>query len=192
MSTTVPTPVLLLVNGAPCTGKTTLATRLAGDLGWPLVYKDGIKERLFDALGWGDRDQSIRLSHASYALLYYFIECQLAAGRSLIAESNFVPRFDTDKLRRLQAQHPFHPLQVHCHTDRDVLIARFHARKDDGTRHPGHVDDLFFSALVENLDQHNYNPMDLDGPVLRVDTTDFDALDYEALLTDIRAAVHPG
>jgi predicted kinase len=41
---------LVLVNGLPGSGKTTLATPLAGALGAPLVAKDAIKEALADAL----------------------------------------------------------------------------------------------------------------------------------------------
>ena len=37
-------PLLILVTGLPCSGKTTLAVRMADELGLPLVTKDDIKE----------------------------------------------------------------------------------------------------------------------------------------------------
>jgi predicted kinase len=55
---------LLVVTGAPATGKSTIATRLATTLGWPLLAKDDLKEALFDVLGTGDRQWSRRLSDA--------------------------------------------------------------------------------------------------------------------------------
>lgn len=50
-----PSPQVILVNGLPATGKTTLARRIATDLRLPLLAKDAIKETLFDTLGWSDR-----------------------------------------------------------------------------------------------------------------------------------------
>ena len=41
----------VLVAGWPGSGKTTLATALAGELGLPLLSKDEIKEALMDGLG---------------------------------------------------------------------------------------------------------------------------------------------
>src|SRR6266508_4058354 len=69
---TIPTPrgapvrTLLLVTGAPSSGKTTLAVPLARHLGLPLITKDTIKEALFDTLGTGDHTWSTRLGAASF------------------------------------------------------------------------------------------------------------------------------
>ena len=79
-------PLLVIVTGPPCTGKTTLARRLAADLGLPLMSKDTIKETLFEVLGVPDRAGSKRLGGASMELLYTFIEAQLAAGQGCGAE----------------------------------------------------------------------------------------------------------
>ena len=53
-----PVPRLLIVNGLPGSGKTTLSRELAPRLGLPLISKDDIKELLFDQLGWSDREHS--------------------------------------------------------------------------------------------------------------------------------------
>jgi 2-phosphoglycerate kinase len=44
-------PALILVSGAPGTGKTTVANALATRLQIPTVSKDAIKESLFESLG---------------------------------------------------------------------------------------------------------------------------------------------
>jgi dephospho-CoA kinase len=46
-----PTTVIL-ITGHPATGKTTLAHYLAQELGLPLLWRDGLKEKLADTLGW--------------------------------------------------------------------------------------------------------------------------------------------
>ena len=58
-------PLIVLVNGAPASGKTTLSRRLAGDLGLPLLAKDAIKEVLYDTLGAPDRARSRELGGAT-------------------------------------------------------------------------------------------------------------------------------
>jgi predicted kinase len=61
---------LIVVSGLPASGKTTLAHLLAAELRLPLVGRDDIKERLFESLGWSDREWSKRLGIASWDLLY--------------------------------------------------------------------------------------------------------------------------
>ena len=46
---------VVVVNGLPGVGKTSLASKIATQLSWPLLTKDMIKESLFDSIGWGDR-----------------------------------------------------------------------------------------------------------------------------------------
>src|SRR5205085_6218589 len=105
----MPKPILLIISGPPCTGKTILGKRIASQFHLPFLHKDGIKELLFDHLGWQDRTWSRRLGIASYALLFYFIEIQLQAGRSLIIESNFDPRLGTEQFLSLKAKYDFEP-----------------------------------------------------------------------------------
>ncbi len=87
-------PLVIVVNGLPATGKTTLARRLADDFRLPLLAKDAIKETLFETLGWGDRAWSRRLGTATMALLYLLLEEHLRAGQPCIVECNFYPDRD--------------------------------------------------------------------------------------------------
>ena len=60
--------LLIIINGAPCTGKTTLGRKLAKQLRLPFLSKDGIKEVLFDTLGWED---------GGYRFGMYYRNCSL-------------------------------------------------------------------------------------------------------------------
>ncbi len=184
-----PTPLLpevIIVSGLPATGKTTLARRLADDLNLPLVTKDEIKERLFDKLGWSDREWSQRLGVATFALLYYFIEVQLKAGRSFIAEANFRPDRDNPPFRELKSRYDFQPIQIVCVTEGEKLLERYRARGESGQRHPGHVDHLTYDELGAQLLKGRQEPLDLGGLAFEVDTTDYAKVDYESLLQAVR------
>lgn len=178
-------PLLVIITGLPGTGKTTLGRRLAADLMLPFLHKDGIKEILFDQLGWSDRAWSRTLGLATYALLYHFIAIELAARRALIVESNFHPEYATPRFQALQARYGFRPFQVLCITEGRTLLARYQARTASGERHPGHVDQTVVEELRDQLAAGRAEPLALPGPLWEVDTTDPARIDYTGLLAAI-------
>jgi len=180
----MPHPFLLIVSGLPCAGKTSISERLAIELSLPLITKDGIKEQLFYSLGWKDRDWSKQLSQASVELLLYFAESQLAAGNSLIIESNFQPDLAVPRLRAMQTCYSAALFQVFCRADAETLYQRFKART--GRRHPGHADEQYLAEFKAKLEQTPQETLDLDCPVVVVDTTDFQKVNYPTLLKAVR------
>ncbi|MGH8207373.1 MAG: AAA family ATPase, partial [Steroidobacteraceae bacterium] len=84
-------PRLVLITGAPASGKSELAGRVAERYGAYCCSKDSIKEILFDTLGSGDAGWSRRLSDASFALLFALALPLCRADRPLLLEGNFRP-----------------------------------------------------------------------------------------------------
>ena len=182
-------PFVLIVTGSPSSGKTTLGRRIADDMRLPFIHKDGLKELLFDTLGWSDRAWSKRLGVATYAILYHIVEAQVRAGASFVVESNFHPVYDNEKVAALQKTYGFAAFQVRCVADGDVLFARFKARAESGERHPGHVDDLNYDEFEEMLRRGRDDALAIEGEIYEIDMTDFDVIDYDGLMTAIRAAL---
>lgn len=180
-------PLVVIISGPPCTGKSTLAVPLAAELGLPLISRDGLKEALFNRLGWRDRSWSRQVGAASYDLLFHVLERLLQAGCSVCVESNFSPRLDDGTFRRLQQRCGFRTVQVQCMTEGEELCRRFQRRSESGERHPGHVDHLNYEEMRPVLETGRYDPLDLEGDVLWVDTTDLTSVDPEAIAAQIRA-----
>ena len=179
-------PLLVIFAGPPCSGKTTLARWLAKELVLPLVAKDDMKESLFDSLGWNDREWSKKLGRATIALMFYFVETELSAGRSLIVESDFDAQSATRTFLELKFKFPFEPLQIQCQSDGQVLVERFKKRAESGMRHPGHVDHLTYEEMRQVLLTGKSERLDIGGTTVEVDTTDFQKLDQAGLLNTIR------
>lgn len=175
-------PLLVVVAGPPCTGKTTLGRRLAADLDVPFIAKDGIKERLFETLGWSDRAWSRRLGIASIAVLYDTLERILAAGCSCVTESVFRPEYDDERLGELCTRYGARPFQIQCVADGEALWRRWRERVASGARHPGHVELTMYDEVRPGLLRGRLDPLHLDGPLVEVDTTDVVAVDYLDLL----------
>lgn len=186
------TPQLILVTGAPATGKTTIAQELTSLFKLPLISKDVIKETIFDTLGWSDREWSRKAGVATYQIMYYILESHLAAQKSLIMESDFRPEWDEPKLLALKEKFPFTSLVIHCQADADVILERFKARVTAGTRHPGHVDTENYDRFTPERLRKEFPTLTLGGAQLAVDTTDFKKVDYEGIWRNVASFLETG
>ncbi len=178
-------PLLVIVSGAPATGKTSVAERLAEGLRIPFVHKDVFKETLYEIVGSGEELEPT-IERAALAILFRVVDSQLAAGVSVVAESNFDARSDTRPFRRLSAERRLHLVQVHCRREEAVLLERFARRAESGERHPGHGDEPEDVAEVRaNLEAGRWEPLDLPGTLIEFDK---DREDEADLVERVRSA----
>ena len=177
--------ILVIVSGPPGAGKTTIARRLASELRLPLIAKDDIKESLFDSLGWSDLDWSKRLGAATWDLLWVLLD-RIGAGRTpLIFESNFYAEIHTERLSEACGRLGLDMVEVHCSAAPAVLSRRAGTRD----RHPGHSggNDVFDEQTADAL-LAVHRPLEV-GPVIEVDTTDPDKIDWDGIASKLRRAL---
>lgn len=164
---------LVIVAGAPGTGKTTLALSLGQSLGLPVITKDDIKEALATPFATGDRDWSRQLGVAAYAVLFAVGERVLAAGHGLILETNFRSGISDAPLRALARLAP--TVVIVCRVSEPLRRKRFGDRAARG-RHRVHID----SAVLDEWNEDDSEFLiDIGAPRLIVDTTDGYAPDLE-------------
>ena len=157
---------LVIVGGAPATGKTTLARALGVSLGLPVITKDDIKEALAAPFATGDREWSKQLGVAAYSALYTVAGRILAAGEGLILESNFWHPDSEAALRELARLAP--TVVIVCRTTDALRRKRFEERAARG-RHRVHVDSAILAEWT--ADDAKFQ-IDVGAPRLVVDTSD--------------------
>jgi predicted kinase len=167
------TPPLIIVTGAPGSGKTMLARLLAGRIKLPLLTKDRLKTALADMLGARNREETERLTAVAFRQLYAVVGEQLELGIGVVLEANVYQGLAEADIR------PLLPLaavmQVHCETSFEISARRFIARAKDPERHWSFFDIDRVAELARGEFPEPWSrarPLDLPIPVLHVDTTD--------------------
>lgn len=169
---------LVVVSGAPGTGKSTVAAAIAADRHWPLLSLDPMKEAIADVLGLGDEDWSNRVGDAAAEILFR----QSHLYPDAVAEGWW--RGD----RRVRALEEFAgALEVFCTADPDEVRARMVARHQ-GERHPIHRD-VMNSALIDRAVEvtRTASPLGLGAGLVPVDTMRPDAI--ERAVAEVRATL---
>jgi predicted kinase len=163
-----PVPLLVVVAGPPAAGKTTIARRLAEQVGLPLLEKDGIKEVLYDTIGFGDRRASREIGAAAFALLFDLTERLLRAGDSFVLEANLSVGTAEEWFARLP---PCRVLQVLVTAPDEIVLERYIARASSHERHPGHADMPAPPEVERSVATGRHGALALSGQLLELDSS---------------------
>ncbi len=176
-------PFLMVVQGGPGVGKTTIAKRLSADLGIDCFSKDSFKEMLYDTVGVPETVEATKIyGRIAIRAMYAAADEYIKAGRSVMIEAPIEERFAKDELAAIVASDA--TMQVYVRCDPEVQVRRFRERIETGERHEGHVPTPI-TIDEARASQERHAP--LSGFVtVTVDTTDFSDDAYNSLLTRLK------
>ncbi len=171
-------PTLVVVSGAPGSGKTTLARHLSDRLRLPHLNRDAV----FWGLRWTARDLSVDAVGPGVPAFHEAIATFLGSGVSLVADATLYRGVSEQDITSLVALAD--AINVHCRAA--DAVERFREREARSADRLAPIDSLV--ARVRTDLPRTVDPLLLDWPVIEVDTTS----GYSPTLDEIVALVPPG
>jgi predicted kinase len=175
---------LVIINGLPASGKSTLAAYLSKELHLPLFAKDDFKELLADATGFLDHENTKKLGKAGYLILFLIAERCIRNNISLIIEGNFTSGKEIQNFISRLKNLGVDVYEILCYAQGQILVDRFLNRK----RHPVHhsQNEAEYSAYVETLRAEKIESLSI-GKCIEVDTSDPSKIEYKKIIELIKS-----
>lgn len=170
---------IIILTGFLATLKTTISHRLSKDLGVPTINKDSIKEILVDSIGFTNREENLKLSHATFQMIKYIMVKNIEFKIDTIIESNFKP-IELIEIDHISKMNKVETLSIFLSGSYDVLYKRYVERQP--SRHPAHTSAGLMSYETFRLSMQNYRKENCIGNVVEFDTTNFDETSYAEIL----------
>jgi predicted kinase len=133
---------LIVICGPPCSGKTTLATKLHMETGLPYLSIDNILRCILPDSSFEQPDRDL-----AYRVLGFTVEQLLMAGHGVIVDGTFARPPYLEDLEVVAAKLKARLFLVECKIDAAIAVERF---QDRGGQHPA-VD--LDKARVDHLNQ---------------------------------------
>lgn len=178
------TPYLVIVQGAPGTGKTTISHRLAADLGIDCFSKDSFKEMLYETIGIPETvDATRRFGRISIRAMYSAADEYLKDGLSVMIEAPVEAQFAMDDISLIIPLERV--VQVYVSCDPEVQVRRFRERILAGNRHKGHQEAPDFN-IRDAQDLQMRNGVLPGIATIMIDTTDLTDQQYHRALLQLK------
>lgn len=179
-------PYIIIVNGLPATGKTTIAKYLGFHLNLPVIHKDEINQVIADGLTCNSLKESRLQGYISIKLLYKFAEILGRQGKTCIVESVFDPVYANEEWRIQQTKYLFNVIQIVCFAEGNQLYNRYVERFYKSCRPNFHFDkEKNSQGMGKRLLRGKIEPINIFGPILEVDTTNWSSVNLDELVLTV-------
>ncbi|RMI39964.1 ATP-binding protein [Actinomadura harenae] len=177
-----PSPTLIVVSGPPGSGKTTLARKIAAQIGCPLIVRDEIKQGLVIATPGYRPGGEDPLNLTALAAFTDVLTTLLKAGSTTVAEAAFQDRLWRPILEGLTGTADIRIIR--CELPAGTAHARVSERAATDAHRAAHGDAGLLNAIAAGASPIvSFSPITMDVPTLTVDTSD----GYQPALPDIIA-----
>ncbi|WP_158784578.1 AAA family ATPase [Pantoea sp. BAV 3049] len=156
---------VVMVNGIPASGKSSIARELATATGWPILSVDGIKEPFMRQLEHVDRALNRRLGIASYQAIWSVI-ANAPQGCTFIVDAWFGFQPKENLVSFLHEAQVTAVAEIWCQLPGELAAQRYESRL--ANRLPGHPGAEYIPELIALAERAE--PMRL-GPVYIADQT---------------------
>lgn len=161
-----------------------VCTPFSQDYQYPYLIKDTFKEALCAGVPINSREESSRFSAATFDAMMYVTERLFETGSPVLIEGNFMPAGikKTDEagtIKGLIDKYAYEPLTYEFTGDTQVLYKQFIEREKLPER--GRANQMLSEPSYSDFCRicHNFNGFYVGGNVIKIDTTDFDHVDFE-------------
>lgn len=175
---------IIIIEGYLASGKSTFAWKLSKETGVPCFIKDTFKIALCKSVGSLSREESSRFSAVTFDGIMYVAERLIETGYPVIIEGNFTPAGvkkinEAGEIRRLIEKYGCSSLTFKFTGSIRVLFQRFVNREGSPERGQANTMQTPFSYEDFSTWCHNLDNFDVGSEIVRIDTTDFDAVDFD-------------
>lgn len=136
---------VVMVNGIPASGKSSIARALSQATGWPVLSVDGIKEPFMQQFEQLDRPLNRRLGIASYQAIWSVIAAA-PQGCTFIVDAWFGFQPKESLVNYLQQANVRSLAEIWCQLPGELAAQRYAARLGD--RLPGHPGAEYIPELI--------------------------------------------
>lgn len=177
---------IIIVTGHLAALKSTLSHQLSNDLCINVINKDTIKEILGDSIGFKNREENLKLSHATFEMMKYMLKKSMDSNQHLIIESNF-KKHELIELENMVKLSKSECLTLFLTGDPKILYQRYILRQPQ--RHPVHVStglmpyEVFLNVINE------YRIDDCFGKKIEINTTNFNPEMYQNICQEIKSYI---
>ncbi len=175
---------IIIIEGYLASGKSTFARKLSKETKIPCFIKDTFKIALCKSAGLLSREESSRFSAVTFDGIMYAAERLVETGNFVIIEGNFTPAGvkktnEAGEIRRLIQKYDCLPLTFKFMGSTRILFQRFVNREGSPERGQANTMQIPFSYDDFSVWCHNLDNFDVGGEIVRVDTTNFDTVDFD-------------
>lgn len=179
---------LIIITGDLAVGKSRFAEMLSKRYNSCVMYKDKIKEIMGDTVGFANREENLRLSVATVALMTYGLSEMTKIGADVILEANFKEE-ELQRIDTIAKEAEYDTLTLVIRADMDIIYKRFVNRIENENRHPVHIsgfdgyDTLKF--YIEKGRKHSTF-----GRVMEINANDFSYQTDTKILAEIDSFIY--